>query len=266
MNRLDNKVALITGGTKGIGAATAELMCEAGAKVVVTARGEKAGRTFEEQMRDKGHDLTFVAHDVSSLENWQQIIDGIADLHAGLHVLVNNAAIGVHKLFVDYKMDEYEQMFDINVKGVFAGIQAALPLLRKSVTAESPGSIINVSTASVTNATAFETCYNASKGAVQCLSHGLAREFGEQGYNIRVNTVNPGFVWTDMARHAMQEHVDSGEYESLEAAKQSYIDRFYPIGRFALPQDVARLMVFLASDDASYITGGKYAVDGGETA
>lgn len=266
MNRLDNKVALVTGGTKGIGSSTAGLMCEAGAKVVVTARGEEAGQKFEREMRAGGHDLTFIRHDVSSIEDWKKVIDSISDQHGGLHVLVNNAAIGFHKLFVDYTADDYEKMFDINVKGVFFGIYEALPLMKSSATETSPGSIINLSTASVTNSTAGESCYNATKGAIQSLSHSLAREFGEEGYNVRVNTVNPGFVWTKMAQDSFQEHVESGEFASVDDAKAFWVDRYYPIGRLADPDDVAKLIVFLASDDASYITGGKYAVDGGETA
>lgn len=266
MNRLDNKVALITGGTKGIGSATAEYMCEAGAKVVVTARGKAAGEAFESAMRDKGHDATFIPHDVSSAEDWQKVVDEVQQRHGVLHILINNAAIGFHKLFADYTFSEYEQMMDINVKGVFLGVQTALPLMRNSVSAQAMGAIINLSTASVTNATVEESVYNATKGAVQCLSNSLAREFGKQGYNIRVNTVNPGFIWTDMVEGALQSHIDDGTFENIDAAKQHWIDTYYPIGRLGDPLDAAKLMTFLASDDAAFITGANYALDGGETA
>lgn len=266
MNRLDNKVVLMTGGTKGIGAATAELMCEQGAKVVVTARGEAAGRDFEAAMREKGYDLRFIVHDVSSFADWLGVVEQVESLHGKLHILVNNAAIGFHKLFVDYSERDIDQMIDINIKGVALGMQAALPLMRRTAERGESGSIVNLSTASVTNSTVGESAYNATKGAVQCLSNSLAREFGTEGYNIRVNTVNPGFVWTDMVAAAMQSHVDDGSFATIEEAKQHWIDRYYPIGRLGVPEDVAKLIIFLASNDSAFITGANYAVDGGETA
>lgn len=266
MNKLHNKVVLITGGTKGIGAATVEVTCQAGAQVIFTARGEEAGRIFEQELREKGFNAAFKPQDVASDANWKDIVESITAEYGALHGLVNNAAVGEQKLFKDHTAEDYDWMFDINVRGVFFGIQAALPLMRVSATAQNPASIINVSTASVTNAASEESCYNATKGAVQTLSHCLAKEFGELKYNIRVNTVNPGFVWTDMAAMAMQAHVDKGEFASLEEARQYWIDRYYPIGRLGEPEDVAKLITFLLSDDASYITGAKLAVDGGETA
>jgi len=266
MNSLDNKVVLITGGSKGIGAATVKTMCEAGAKVVFTARGEQAGEALESSMRSAGYDATFLVQDVASLQGWGDVLNAITNKHGALHGLVNNAAVGASKRFEDYSAEDYEWMFDINVRSVFFGTQAALPLLRESASAASPASIVNVSTASVTRAVAEESCYNATKGAIQSLSHCLAKEFGELKYHIRVNTVNPGFICTEMAEEAMRGHVNSGAFATIEEAKQHWIERFYPIGRFGQPEDVAKLITFLLSDDASYITGAKYAIDGGETA
>ena len=256
---------LITGGTQGVGAATAKLAASAGAKVAVTARSEGPGHELIAEIQEEGGEAGFFKQDVTSEEDWRSVVRSVVDTFGGLHVLVNNAGAHIQKAFLDTSMDEFDRLLAINLRGVFVGIQHAVPVIRETVKDGTAGSIVNVSSTAALKPTAGESAYSATKAALQILSRSLAREFGELGYNIRVNTVNPGIIRTPMFERSVDQMLEDGRFNSREEL-ESMLLADYPLQRFAMPEDVARTIVFLASEDANYITGATYPVDGGETA
>ncbi len=263
--RLAGKVALITGGTKGVGAATARLMAKEGARVVVTARSEGPGREMEAELCRSGADALFVPHDVSDQASWQNVINAVEKRFGALDILVNNAGVYVSKPFEETTLSDLDLILNINLRGVFLGMQLALPLMKKTADEGQAGAIINVSSTAAMAAPLHDSIYSASKGAVQLLTRSIAKEFARGGYNIRVNTVNPGIIETDMTERAMEKMVATGVFENREAAVKALLEP-YPMGRFAMPEEVASMILFLASDESRYLTGGAFLVDGGETA
>ncbi len=264
MNCLEGKVALVTGGTMGVGLATAYKMAAVGARVAITARNEERGRAVVQEISAAGGEVTFFCHDVTEAESWSEVLGGVREIYGGLHVLVNNAGAHLAKPFMATSLEDFDQLFNINLRGVFVGTQLAVPLIRETLAEQEHGAVINVSSGAALKSAADESIYSATKGALQILSRALAREFGAKSYRIRVNTVNPGIIETPMFERSIDEAVKKGLFETADQARSTLVTE-YPLGRFALPDDVARAITFLASDEASYVTGATLTVDGGET-
>lgn len=242
MNRLDNKVALITGGARGQGAAEAELFVNAGAQVVITDVLDAEGRATAERL---GAACEFLHHDVASEDDWNTVVDTIIARHQRLDILVNNAGIFRMVGLIETSLAMWQQMIDINQTGVFLGMRAAAPAMQ----ANGSGSIINISSIAGMKSASKAHAYSASKWAVRGMTKSAAVELAPSG--VRVNSVHPGIIDTNM----LQEF--GGMRDSIESR--------IPLGRVASADEVGKLVLFLASDDASYCTGQEFVVDGAMT-
>lgn len=239
---LQDTVAIITGGAGGQGAAEARLFLERGASVVITDFNAEAGEQLASEL---GERASFVTHDVSKADDWAAVVAHTLALHGRIDVLVNNAGILRMLPLSEETVEGLDRIFSVNVRGVFLGLQAVTPTMRK----QGSGSIINISSLAGIQGQANATAYSASKFAVRGLTRSAALELGAAG--IRVNSVHPGTILTPMIG-------------DLGAAADNF--PFAALGRAGKPEEVATLVAFLASDDASYITGGEYVVDGGSAA
>jgi len=247
--RLQNKIALISGGSRGIGLATTQLFAQEGAKVVIFARdietGEKVAASIPESH--------FVAGDVSRAEDCQRAIAETLNLHGRLDILVNSAGIIYRNRTVEQTTEEeWDATFDVNIKGVFLMSKYALPALR-----ESQGAIVNISSYVGMVGFAGASAYAASKAAIINLTRSMALDHAKE--NVRVNAICPGSVKTDMIRSAWEQSGD------VEEARRLWVSK-HPLGRIAAPEEIAQAILFLASKEASFITGIALPVDGGITA
>lgn len=245
MARLDGKVAIITGGARGMGAATSRLFVEAGAKVAIADLLDDAGKELAAQL---GQTARFYHHDVTCETAWSELIGKVeADL-GPVDVLVNNAGVIVFKSLLQTSLEDYRRVLDINLVGQFLGIKAVAP----GMIERGKGAIVNISSVDGMKGSNGLAAYASSKWGVRGLTKVAAMELGHRG--VRVNSVHPGGVDTVMSNHsgAPREKVDEG-YRNI------------PLQRIAGAEEVARASLFLASDEASYMAGAEVVVDGGMT-
>ncbi|PKB76666.1 MAG: cyclopentanol dehydrogenase [SAR202 cluster bacterium MP-SAtl-SRR3965592-G1] len=247
--RLENKVALISGGARGMGAVEAKLFAEEGAKVIIGDMLEEEGRKVEAKINEAGGECVFVSLDVSSEEAWQNAVNEAVSRYGKLDILVNNAGIYRAHNVEETTSDEWDQVMDINAKGVFLGTKPAIPAMRDA----GGGSIVNISSVAGLVGSRATSAYNASKGAVRLLTKSTAIQYAADG--IRANSVHPGTIETPMTEGFLAD----------PSMRQDRMDRT-PIGRLGKPEDVAYGALFLASDEASFMTGSELVIDGGRTA
>jgi NAD(P)-dependent dehydrogenase (short-subunit alcohol dehydrogenase family) len=241
--RLKDKVAIVTGAASGMGAATARMFAREGAFVVLTDMNDADGQAVA---REIGNRAQFVHHDVSKEADWDQVVAAALKAHGRIDILINNA--GVSGSDPDrFSMKTWDQQMDINAKGVFLGMRAVIPEMQK----QKKGSIVNISSISGIAGQSFvHMGYNAAKGAVRTMSKAAAVQFGRD--NIRVNSVHPGIM------PPMRTSQMSADPEVRARALKAI-----PMGRFGEVDEVASTNLFLASDEASYISGAEIVVDGG---
>lgn len=251
--QLANKVVLITGAAAGIGRAAATLLAREGASVVLVDLHEA---TLAGAVASIGARASFVVADVSDPASMQQAVDTAVERHGGIDVFIANAGVeGAIASLVDYPLEQFERVMAVNVRGVWLGLQCVVPVMRQ----RGGGSIIITSSGAGTHGMPKMAAYSASKHAVIGLMRSAAIELAKD--NIRVNTVNPGPVETRMMR-SIEENLAPGAAEKI---KQRF-EHATPLKRYAAPEEIAQMMVFLASDASSYCTGAIYAVDGGDSA
>lgn len=243
MALLEGKVALITGASRGQGAAEAELFASEGARVVLADVREEEGQALAKTLPD----ATYVNLDVSCEAAWKSAIELTLERYGRLDILVNNAAISSFGMIEETSIEAYMEVLKVNLIGVFLGMRAALPALKKQ-----GGSIINVSSIAGLTGRANIAAYASSKWGVRGLSKSAALELGK--YNIRVNVIVPGLIETPMTREAYG-------MEKLQARGATL-----PLGRHGQAIEIARLALFLASEQSAFCTGGEFICDGGETA
>ncbi|MGE3747894.1 MAG: SDR family oxidoreductase [Sphingomonadaceae bacterium] len=258
MPALENSVALVTGAGGGIGSAICVALAEAGATVV--------GTDLPHTPAEHRTSVDWIDLDVTSPENWDRAVSAVKDRHGRLDILVNNAGIDIIEKFEDMTLGSWRKTQSVNVDGVFLGIQKALPLLRESgPTRRGGASIINMSSIAGLVGADFNAAYCASKGAVRLMTKALALEFSALGYRIRINSVHPGGVNTNMVSSIFQSYVDLGVIDSAQTA-YDLSSAAHALGRMAEPSEIAAGVRFLASDEASYMHGAELVLDGGYTA
>ena len=248
--RLAGKVALISGGARGMGAVEARLFAREGARVVLGDVLEMDGKTVEAEIRGGGGEATFVRLDVTSEADWANAVATAERQYGRLDVLVNNAGIGGGRRIEDTSLEEWERMMAVNSTGVFLGTRAVIPAMRRA----GGGSIVNISSQlGLVGADTSSPHYQASKGAVRLLTKNTAIQYAKE--KIRANSVHPGPIVTPMTEKGRS---DPERYRVM-------LSRI-PLGRYGEPEEVALGVLYLASDEASFVTGSELVIDGGWTA
>lgn len=251
MAGVKDKVAIVTGAAGSLGAAQARMLARNGARTVLTDLQAEAGEALAAELAGEGCDVLFLAHDVTSEPAWQDVMATTVERFGRLDVLVNNAGVNLKRgALEDRSVDEFDLMTDVNIKSVFLGTKHAIPVLR----AAGGGSIVNISSvAGLGRSKIMEAIYVATKGAVFMFTKATAAQYG--GDNIRANSVHPGPMMSEMLM---------GYYSTpeLKAERLSLV----PLNRFGEPDDIANAVMFLASDEANYISGTQIVVDGGSLA
>jgi 3alpha(or 20beta)-hydroxysteroid dehydrogenase len=243
MGRLDGKVAIVTGGARGQGEAEVRLFAAEGAKVVVSDVLVDAGQAVADSL---GDDAVFLRHDVSREDDWEAAVNLATERFGGLDVLVNNAGILFNATIARHTLADYERVVAVNQVGVFLGIRAAI----EPMTARGGGSIVNISSGAGIRATKYGFAYGATKYAVTGMTACAALELARN--RIRVNSIHPGLIDTPMVAS------DDPDFSNR-------LVRATPLRRVGEPEEIARVALFLASDEASYMTGAHVPVDGGVT-
>ena len=247
--RLEEKVALISGGARGMGAEEARIFAREGAKVIIGDISEGEGKAVKAQIAEAGGQALFVRLDVTEESDWTNAVNQAVSRFGKLDILVNNAGISSRAFTDDTAIDAWDKIMEVNSKGVFLGTRAAVPKMLEA----GGGSIINISSImGLVGSAGGHPAYNASKGAVRIFSKAMAVRHGKD--DIRVNSVHPGFMPPMASGIAYDQEQRRGSLEQT------------PLGREGRIEEVANAVLFLASDEASYITGAELAVDGGFTA
>lgn len=249
MGRVQDKVCLVTGAASGMGREHALLLAEQGARIILTDLNVSAGQAVADEIKGAGGEAIFIKHDAASEQDWQQVVDTALQHYGKIDVLVNNAGVLILKSIQETTTKDWDFVQSINTRGVFYGVKYVLPAMQRA----GGGSIINISSIYGLVGASSASAYQASKGAVRLLTKSAAIEYAE--HNIRVNSVHPGVIATDMTKDIM---VDEA---STNALLGSAIIR-----RPAQPKEISWGVLFLASDESSYMTGSELVIDGGYTA
>jgi NAD(P)-dependent dehydrogenase (short-subunit alcohol dehydrogenase family) len=252
MNRVKDKVAIITGAAGGLGKAEALILAREGAKVVLTDIDEAGIEKAADEISGTGAKAISIKHDVTSESEWNMVIGRTLEEFGRLDVLVNNAGVIIYKKIIDTSLAEWKWLMSVNLDGVFLGTKFAIEAMRKS----GGGSIINIASVAGLIGNPDASAYHASKGGVRLFTKAAAIECSKAGYdyNIRVNSIYPGVINTAMA-DALRD--DVGKYNTALS--------WHPMGHFGEPEDVAYGVLYLASDESKFLTGSELVIDGGWT-
>jgi len=255
MGRLEGKVAMVTGGACGIGRAHAELFAREGAKVVITTRKKVAeGTVLAESIKKGGGEATFIKLDVTNESEWKEVVGEVIRKYSKLNILVNNAGVSLANTIEDTSLDEWNWLMNINSTGVFLGAKYAIEVMKNN---GEPCSIINISSIDAMVGEAELPAYCASKGAVRSFTKSVALSCAQAGYNIRVNSVHPGYIHTELTEKEAQ---DSGLTPEQYFEK---VGKMHPLGHIGEPIDIAYVSLYLASDESRWVTGSEFVADGG---
>lgn len=250
MGRLDGKVVLISGGARGQGATEAKMMAGEGAKVVFGDILDEEGRKVEAEITEVGHEATYVHLDVTKEDDWKAAVETAVNRYGKLDVLVNNAGILIRKSIEETTEEEWDRIMAINAKGVFLGTKHSIPAMRQA----GGGSIVNISsTAGLVGSLDGSPSYTATKGAVRLFTKSTAVQYAKE--NIRCNSVHPGPIDTEMISDTLTDPV----------RRERRMQRL-PLKRIGTTEDIAYGVLYLASDESSFVTGSELVIDGGTTA
>jgi len=266
MNRLDGKVALISGAARGIGAETARLMIEAGARVAIGDVLDERGRETVRGLESAGGEALYTHLDVTREEDWAACLTAVIGRFGGLDILVNNAGVFLAMSIEEATLADWHRLCGVNLTGVFLGTKLAIPALREGARRSEHGSvIINLSSVAGLVGSSGDPLYSMTKGGVTLFTKSAALEFARKGYRIRVNSIHPGTTETDMGDQVLAMRARNLGTNDLDEARRQALARL-PIGRMGTVTDIAKGILFLASDDAAFMTGAGLVVDGGITA
>jgi 3(or 17)beta-hydroxysteroid dehydrogenase len=255
MNRMQGMAAIVTGGALGIGRACALKFAEEGAAVAVTDVDAARGPLVVEEIWRHGGEAIFIQQDVADEAGWQRVTRTVVERYKKLDVLVNNAGVALAKDVEHTTLEEWRLLMSINLDGVFLGMKHAIQAMK----ANRKGSIVNLSSIEGLVGDPNLAAYNASKGGVRLLTKSAALYCAKAGYNIRVNSVHPGYIWTPMVENYLKSQGDVAQGRKL-------LDSLHPIGHVGEPDDIAYGVLYLASDEAKFVTGTELVIDGGYTA
>ena len=252
MARVENKVVLVSGGASGIGAETARLVLREGGKAILADRDEEKGHALAAEL---GAAAAFVALDVTDEAAWQRAVATAVERFGAVHGLVNAAGIGVRNSIEDCSLADYRRVNDVNATGTFLGCKAVLPAMK----AAGGGSIVNISSVLGLRGASYAMAYCASKGAVRLLTKHVALHCAQMKYNIRCNSVHPGYIDTPMIAPRLDHTVGNMN-------GRQWLEELHPLGRLGRPDEVAAMILFLLSDESTFSTGSEFVCDGGLTA
>jgi len=258
MGRVEGKVCCITGAAGGLGRAASLTLAREGATVVATDLAAEAGAALAREIAAAGGRARFVSHDVTDEDAWRAVIAEIRSAHGRLDVLVNNAGIGLSSPVVDMSLADWRRQTAVNLDGVFLGVKHGLPLMRAS----GGGSIINVSSIAGIKASANVSGYCATKGAVRLFTKSVALECAAAKDGVRVNSLHPGIVETAIWDSLIGTSADGSNERPRHATLEAMTARAVPLGRPGLAEEVAAGILWLASDESSYVTGTELVIDG----
>lgn len=258
MNRVADKTAIVTGGGSGLGEASSELLATEGANVVVTDIDIDSAEQTAEIIKQRGGSAIAIAQDVTNQSHWGEVLEKAVSAFGGIDILVNNAGVsGVSGIpMEDVEFDDWRRVMNVNLDSVFLGCREAIRAMK-----DRGGSIINISSVMGLVGGAGPA-YNASKGGVRLLTKSVAVYCGNNGYPIRCNSIHPGYIWTPLVRNIVNFVDDIADEDAL----REMLVAKHPIGRLGVADDIAKGVLFLASDESSFMTGSELVIDGGYTA
>ena len=256
MQRVKNKVAIVTGGASGLGKSSAKLLAREGAKIVVSDIDEEGGKKVVQQIKEDGGEAIFIKQDVAKEDEWKNVIETTLETYGKLHILANSAGIGLGGTVEDVTLEDWKNLIDINLNGTFLGTKYGIKGMRKT---DEGGSIINFSSIEGLIGDPNLPAYNASKGGVTIFTKSAALHCAKQGYGIRINSIHPAYIWTPMVENFLKAQGD------VEEGKKQ-LESLHPIGHLGEPDDIGYGVVYLASDESKFMTGSELVIDGGYTA
>jgi NAD(P)-dependent dehydrogenase (short-subunit alcohol dehydrogenase family) len=254
MNRVEGKVALVTGGALGLGRAASLLLAREGARVVVTDMKDAEGQAVVDQIVKDGGQAFYVHHDVANEADWGRAIAACVQRFGRLDVVVNNAGVALGASVEDTTLEQWRWLMSINLDGVFLGTKHGIAAMKGH-----GGSIINLSSIEGLIGDPNLAAYNASKGGVRLFTKSAALHCAKAGYGIRVNSIHPGYIWTPMVEGYVEGQADAAQACAALVA-------LHPLGHLGEPDDIACGVVYLASDESKFMTGSELVIDGGYTA
>lgn len=257
MNRVDGKVALVSGGARGIGGETARQLAQAGASVAITDMLEAQGEALAAEI---GKAAIFLKHDVTSEPDWERVVGETVSRFGGLDILVNNAGVWSRGIIEETSVEEFDRICAVNLKGVFLGTKHGIAAMKNRPADVDSASIVNLSSTAGLVGSATSPVYSMTKGGVRLFTKSTAIECSARGYNIRCNSVHPGATESPMQDNILAtSNMTPEEIEAFKATRNL-------LGRYGEPLDIAKAILFLASNDSAFMTGSEVVVDGGYTA